>query len=66
MKIDVHDPAEFKRLLEVLVDELIDAREHFRLHQNLDAAIPDYIVEFNQSAAFWSLTMTAHMDAAIS
>ena len=50
MKIDVKDSAEFKRLLEALVDELIDAHDHFRLHQDLDAAIPDYQVEFNQSA----------------
>jgi hypothetical protein len=49
MKIDVKDSAEFKRLLEALVDELIDAHDHFRLHQDLDAAIPDYQAEFNQS-----------------
>jgi hypothetical protein len=46
MKIDVKDSAEFKRLLEALVDELIDAHDHFRLHQDLDAAIPDYHAEF--------------------
>lgn len=65
MQISVSDSAEFKRLLEALVDELIDARDHFRLHQDLDAAIPDYQVEFNQSAAFWTFTLSAHMDAAI-
>jgi hypothetical protein len=42
MEINVSDSAEFKRLLEALADELIDAREHFRLHQNLNAAIPEY------------------------
>jgi hypothetical protein len=46
MKIDVKDSAEFKPLLEALVDELIDAHDHFRLHQDLDAAIPDYQAEF--------------------
>ncbi len=51
-EIDVSDSAEFKRLLEALVDELIDARDHFRLHRDLDAAIPEYQVEFNQSASF--------------
>jgi len=65
MKIDVRDSAEFKRLLEALVYELIDARDHFRLHQNLDAAIPKYGVEFNQSPAFWSMTLSAHMDATL-
>jgi len=65
MKIDVTDSAEFKRLLEALVDELIDARDHFRLHQDLDAAIPEYQAEFNQSAGFWTFTLSAHMDATL-
>lgn len=65
MKIDVYDSSEFKGLLEALVNELIDAREHFRLHRDLDAAMPDYQAEFNRSAAFWSLTLSAHMDAAL-
>jgi hypothetical protein len=65
MEINVSDSAEFKRLLEALVDELIDARDHFRLHQNLNAAIPEYGVEFNQSPAFWTMTMSAHMDATL-
>jgi hypothetical protein len=65
MKIDIKDSAEFKRLLSALVDELIDAHDHFKLHQDLDAAIPDYQVEFNQSAAFWTLTLSAHMDATL-
>src|SRR5712692_9894880 len=65
MKIDVTDSAQFKRLLEALVDELIDAHDHFRLHQNLNAAIPDYQAEFNQSAAFWTFTLSAHMDATL-
>jgi hypothetical protein len=54
-----------KRLLGALVDELIDARDHFRLHQNLDAAIPEYQAEFNQSPAFWTSTLSAHMDATL-
>jgi hypothetical protein len=64
MKIDVTDSAQFERLLEALVDELIDAHDHFRLHQDLNAAIQDYEAEFNQSAAFWTFTLSAHMDAA--
>lgn len=65
MEIDVSSSAEFNRLLEALVDELIDAHDHFRLHQDLDAAIPEYQAEFNQSAAFWTFTLSAHMDAAL-
>jgi hypothetical protein len=44
-----------------LVDELIDARDHFRLHQNLDAATLDYGVEFNRCPVFWSMTLSADM-----
>src|SRR5437763_959090 len=55
----------FKLLRAALVDELIDARDHFRLHQDLDAAIPEYQAEFNQSAAFWTFTLSAHMDATL-
>lgn len=65
MQIDVSDSAEFKRLLEALVYELIDAREHFRLHQDLSTTIPEYQVEFNQSADFWTSTLRAHMDATL-
>lgn len=65
MQINVSDSAEFKRLLEALADELIDARDHFRLHQDLDASIPKYQAEFNQSAAFWTFTLSAHMDATL-
>jgi len=65
VKIDVSDSAEFKRLLEALADELIDAHDHFRLHQDLNATIPEYQVEFNQSAEFWTITLSAHMDATL-
>ncbi len=65
MKIEVTDSAQFKRLLEALVDELIDARDHFRLHQDLNAAIQDYQEEFNQSAAFWTFTLSAHVEATL-
>jgi hypothetical protein len=65
MKIEVNDSTQFRRLVEALVDELIDARDHFRLHQELNAAIPDYQIEFNQSASFWTFTLSAHMDATL-
>ena len=65
MNIAVRDSGQFKQLLEALIDDLIDARTHFRLHQDLNAAIPDYTVEFNQSAVFWNLTRTAHLEATL-
>lgn len=44
MKIDVKDSAEFNRLLQALVDELIDAHDHFRLHRDLDGEASDDVM----------------------
>lgn len=57
--------SEFKRLLDALANELLDAKFHFTMHQNLQAATPDYWMVFNQSNTFWTLTLSAHMDAVI-
>jgi hypothetical protein len=65
MQIAVRGSEEFHRLLLALADELVDARIHFNLHQNLTAAMPEYAREFNQSWTFWSLTLSAHMDAVL-
>src|ERR1700676_530062 len=65
MKIKISDAAEFKRLLEALIDELVEAEEHFHLHQKLSAAIPEIQDVFNVSPAFWFLTLRAHTDATL-
>jgi len=65
MDINISDSAEFKRLLEALIDELMDAQAHFKLHQDLEAATADYGAEFNQSPVFWTMTLEAHMDATL-
>jgi AbiU2 len=65
MEINVRDGSQFHSLLVALIDELIDAREHFRLQRALNSTITEYQAEYNQSAAFWSLTLSAHMDAAL-
>ena len=65
MEIAISDSAEFKSLLEALADELTDASDHFKLHQNINAAISEYAIEFNQSPVFWTMTRSAHMDAVL-
>jgi hypothetical protein len=65
MQIRIQNSAEFHCLLLALVDELTDAQIHFNLYQNLVAAKSDYAIEFNQSWTFWSLTISAHMDAVL-
>jgi hypothetical protein len=59
------DSAEFSQLLDALWNELVDASFHFRLHQNLQAATPEYGMVFSQSNTFWTLTLSAHMDAVV-
>src|SRR6266849_2753023 len=65
MQIPIRDSNEFNRLLLALVDELVDAKIHFNLHQDIYAVMPEYFAEFNQSWTFWSLTLSAHMDAVL-
>jgi hypothetical protein len=64
-QIQVADVAEFKRLLDVLLDELIDAEDHFRLNKQLRAAISEYQAALNEAGVFWNMTFSAHMDAAL-
>lgn len=65
MKLKLKSAEEFRRLLTTLLDDLVDARFHFRLHQDLDKAIEEYGLEFSQSPTFWNLTRRAHIDAAL-
>jgi len=65
MEIQVRDSAEFGALLEALADELVTARIHFKLYQDLRASYSEYANELNQSNTFWSLTVAAHLDATI-
>jgi AbiU2 len=64
MKIPIRNSAEFGLLLSALADELVAAKIHLKLYQGLAAAIPEYGREYRQSWTFWSLTFTAHFDAA--
>ena len=63
MKLKLNNAEEFRRLLTALLDDLVDARFHFGLHQKLAKATEEYATEFGQSATFWGLTFGAHMDA---
>jgi len=59
------DSTEFRQLLDALWSELVDANSHFTLHQNLLKATPDYGMVFKQSNTFWTLTLSAHLDAVV-
>jgi hypothetical protein len=63
--IRIKDSAEFDSLMKGLARDIVDASIHYRLHKNLNNAIPEYVTELNQSAAFWNLTISAQIDATL-
>jgi len=65
LSIRIENADEFKRLLESLALELVDANIYLGLHNDLETATTSYRREFRQSWAFWSLTLQAHFDAAL-
>ncbi len=65
MQIRVQNSKEFERLLEALASEIVEANIHFKLYRDLTSLTKDYAFEYNQSAAFWSLTFQAHLDVTL-
>ncbi len=57
--------ATFSKLLESLVMDTAVAESHWRLYKDLQAAVPEYVREFNESVAFWRLTFDAHLDVTL-
>lgn len=53
---------EFKKLLEELANDLLNANHHFRLYRNIRKSISKYTKEINQCKAFWTLTLDAHRE----
>jgi hypothetical protein len=56
---------EFKKLLDALSSDLLDAGHHFRLYRNLRNSLEEYSREINQCVAFWGLTLNAHREVSI-
>jgi len=50
---------EFTKLLNVLVDDLLDANHHYRLYHNLRQSLKEYEHEINTYSGFWSLVFDA-------
>ncbi|MEE9259668.1 MAG: hypothetical protein V3U40_00970 [Candidatus Scalindua sediminis] len=63
IKFDTEE--EFQRLLSSLAQEIVDANIHWRLLSDLKGNIELFSKEYNESAAFWTLTFQAHLDATI-
>jgi hypothetical protein len=65
MAIQVRNDTEFKRLVDALAQEIVDGNIFFRLHMDLIAAYEADRPTMREAWTFWSLTMQAHLDAAI-
>lgn len=59
--ISIRNETEFKRLLDGLADDIIDAHVHYKLYKDLLKAIEDYPCVIRQSNTFWSMTLKAHL-----
>src|SRR5437660_5144090 len=64
MKLTIANAREFERLLNALADDIVGSAIHYRLHKDLRNSVAAFERELNQSPAFWSLTFSAHFDAA--
>jgi hypothetical protein len=66
MAIQVRDSTEFKRLVEAIALELVDANIAFRMQTDLIAAYEGESRDaMRQGWTFWSLTIQAHLDSAV-
>jgi hypothetical protein len=64
--IRIRSEAEFSTLLTALTGNTASALIHWRLFQDLSAAVRPYVREMNDSLAFWRLTHAAHWQTALS
>jgi HEPN superfamily AbiU2-like protein len=65
MQLEINNEQDFERLLEDLMDELMKARTHYAIYCDLLDSIEVYEREMNYSPAFWTMTLQAHLDAAL-
>ncbi len=62
---DNFNEEEFKKLLDALSEDLLNAGHHFRLYRNLEESMEKYETERKQCSAFWELTINAHLEVSL-
>lgn len=65
MILKISNSDDFERLLDALAADVLDAGYHLQLRMALAEATNEYLVQFNQSLAFWHLTFNAQNAAAM-
>lgn len=63
--ITVKDSNEFKRLLQALAKDIVDAHISYQLYKDLLAALHEHHLVAIQSNTFLSLTLEAHLNACL-
>ena len=63
--IKVTDESEFKRLLEGLSNDIVDAHIHYKLYKDLCEASEEFPFVIPQSNTFWSLTLKSHLNTSL-
>lgn len=61
----VRSEAAFATLLTSITEDTVTATIHLRLFEDLSSSVAEFVVELNQSPAFWSLTLNAHREVAL-
>jgi hypothetical protein len=63
--IDIRDSTEFRRLLQAMSRDVVDAHIHYRLFKDVHAALSAHSLVEIQSRTFWGLTLSAHLNASL-
>ena len=56
---------EFKRLIEGLANDIVDAHIHYRLYKDLLSAIEEFPLVVAQSNTFWSITLKSNLSSSL-
>lgn len=63
--IPYQDESEFKRLLEGLASDVVDAHIHYKLYKDLHDAIEEFPNVVAQSNTFWTNTLKSHWNTSL-
>lgn len=63
--IPFQDENEFKRLLEGLANDVVDAHIHYKLYKDLHNAIEEFPHVVAQSNTFWTTTLKSHWSTSL-
>ena len=63
--IPFRDENEFKRLLEGLANDIVDAHIHYGLYKDLRSALKEFPFVVAQSNTFWTTTLKSHLNTSL-